>query len=131
MPRSQVAVIDNFDLGLPAAAAQVIEFKLRPDHGGVIQLRFENSEGENDATLSVQVSADGSSWNATSAANNLEVITNVSIPRKTFNDYELLLRPGIDNYVRVTGSGRTRVQLQLRHGGLLDIEDLANAAPTA
>ena len=99
--------------------------------GGVIQLRFENPEGLNDATISVEVSADNSTYAATTAANNLEAITNVSIPRKTFNDYELLLRQGVDLYMRVRGSGRTRVQMQVRTGGFLDIEDLSNAAPTA
>lgn len=131
MPATQTAVVDNYDFGLPALEGPVAVFRIRDNQGGKVEWLFENANGQNDVTMSIEVSPDNSAWAATTAANNLEAITDVAVPQKTNLSGTVLLRRGLDAFMRITGAGSARVVAQLRHNGILDIEDLSNAAPTA
>ncbi len=122
MPQSQVAAVQNFDVGLPAVEAEVLKF--RAHHGGKVQIRFENEEGDNDGTVSVKVAPDGSTWVDTTAADNLEAIVDEVIPRAQHRDFTILLRQEEDAYMQVVGLGETRLQVQLRSDMNLEVEKL-------
>lgn len=120
MPASQVANIAVFDFGAPAATGTVLQFRTKIDRSGKLDLKFENSDGANDLTVSVEVSTNGSSWAATTAGNNLVAVTNVAVPKKVSKEATILLRRGIDLYVRVRASGSARGQLQVRGDVILE-----------
>ena len=112
MPKSQVAVIANYDFGAPAVEAEVLKFRVKG--GGKLGLRFENADGVNDVEVTVQVSADGSSWTDTAATPNLEAVANETIQKRTFKDFTILLREGADAYMRVQAVGGARAVMQVR-----------------
>jgi hypothetical protein len=112
MPKSQVAAVQNFDVGLPATEGEVLKFRVV--HGGKVSMRFENAEGLYDGTVSVQVSPDGSTWADTTDADNLKGVVDEVIPQVEHRDYTLLLREGVDTHMRVVGLGETRLQVQIR-----------------
>jgi len=122
MPQSQVAVVQAYDFGAPAVAGEVLKFRTK--RGGKLQLSFENSEGLNDGTVSVEVSEDGTTFVATTAANNLVAVTNEVIKRGTHREFAILLRHEKDVYFRVTASGQTRMNVQIRSDQVLEIEKL-------
>lgn len=109
-----------YDFGAPVAIGTVLQFRTKPNTGGKLTLKFENPEGANDGTVSVEVSADNSSWAATTAANNLAAVTSVSVPKKVTKEATILIRRGTDNYVRVRALGGCRMQLQIRGDHLLE-----------
>ena len=119
MPASQTAHIDTFDFGAPSTEATIKDWAVRDDQGGNVYIRFENAEGLADGTVTLQVSADDSTYADTTAAANLEAVADVSIPRKTFKDFTINLRAGKDKYLRLLASGGCRMTAQIRHGGIL------------
>ncbi len=121
MPRRQAAAVDVYDFGAPAAEATVLDFKVK--QGGKLDLMFENLEG-NDLTVSVEVSEDGTSYAATTAANNLAAVTDEVIAAATNKDFTILARQDLDNYVRVLASGATRANMQVRPDGVLQIRQI-------
>lgn len=112
MPKSQVAVIANYDFGAPAVEDEVLKFRVKG--GGKLGLRFENADGVNDVEVTVQVSADGSSWADTTAAANVVAVANESIQKRTFKDFTILLRQTQDAYMRVQAVGGARAVMQVR-----------------
>jgi hypothetical protein len=120
MPQNQVANIAVFDFGAPAATATVLKFRAKPNVGGKLDLKFENSDGANQITVSVEVSADNVTYAATTAGNNLAAVTNLAVPRKVSKEATILLRRGVDLYLRVTASGSARGQLQMRGDPILE-----------
>ena len=130
MPKSQIAAISSYEAGLPATAPANGVLTLKAKQGGKVSVRIENMH-DASATVSATVSSDDATYNATTAANNLEAITNVVIPPRTYKDFTVLLRQGIDTWLRFTGSGGTRVNFQVRDNGILDVDDQKNPAPTA
>lgn len=120
MPLSQVANVSVFEFGAPATTGTVLQFRVKPDQGGKLDFKFENPEGDNAAIVSVEVSADNSSWAATTAGNNLAAITALSVGRKHVRDATILVRRGVDLYLRVRASGSTRCSLQLRGDEILE-----------
>jgi hypothetical protein len=71
MPVSQVANVANYDFGAGSSLAQVLKFRVLK--GGKLVITFEAPE--DTLSVSAQVSADDSTYAATSVANNLSVIT--------------------------------------------------------
>jgi len=120
MPASQVAKVQNFDFGAPAAEASVLKFQVRK--GGKCTLRFENPEGVADGEVTVQVSDDGTTWADMTAANNLTAVANVSIPRKQWREYVVLLRETKDAFMQVLAVGSTRLQMQIRADAKLEVD---------
>lgn len=120
MPLSQVANIGVYDFGAPTTVGTVLQFRVKGNQGGKVIMAFENPDGENNGTVSVEVSVNGSSFSATTAGNNLTAVTNLSVPRKVRKEATVLLRRDIDLYVRVTASGPARMQLQLRGDQILE-----------
>jgi hypothetical protein len=119
MPSSQTAHIDTFDFGAPVALTAVKDWKVRADEGGNIYIRFENAEGDADGVVSLLVSADDTTYTATTATNNLVAVTTETIAQKTFKDFTINMRAGTDKYLRLSASGGCRMTAQLRHGGIL------------
>ena len=120
MPASQVANIAVFGFGAPTATGTVLQFRKKPDASGKLVLKFENADGVNDLTVSVETSENNSSWNATTAGNNLAAVTNVSVPKRTSKETTILLRRGLDLYVRVRASGGAKGELQIRGDAILE-----------
>jgi hypothetical protein len=111
MPMGQVASVPTYDVGCPAAEAAVLKFAV--SHGGKATIRFEN-DGDNDATVSVQVSADNSTYVDTSDAQNLKAVVDEVIQRGCKKEFVVLLRPGKDLFMQVLAYGNTRMQVQIR-----------------
>lgn len=120
MPQTQVANIGVYDFGAPVATGTVLTFRTKPDKSGKLILEFTNDDGANDLVVSVEVSSDGSSFSATTVANNLAAVTNVAVPKKVTKESTILLRRGIDLYMRVRASGGARGQLQIRGDQILE-----------
>jgi hypothetical protein len=112
MPQMQSAQVAVADFGAPNVAAPVLVFQALS--GGVVDLDFFNSEAKTDLTVSVQVSADGITYNATSVNNNSAVITNVAVQPRVQRNFTINLRNNIDNYFRVVASGGVRGTMQYR-----------------
>jgi hypothetical protein len=133
MPDLQVASVDVFDFGAagtgnPAAgnAATVLLFEVK--RAGKVQFTFSNPD---DSVLTVTVQT-ASALTASAgeftlfadiaAATHLSLIANIAVPAKTNSaPYDVLLREGLDKYVRVLATGRVRGQLQVRPGNSLSL----------
>lgn len=123
-------VVTAFSGGIDGDAAAVVKkFRLKQASGGKLILEFTNDDGVNDLTVSVQVAftptgltptGANNGWAATTVANNLTAVTNISVPKKTTKSATLLLRRGIDHYVRILGVGRCRAQVQIRGDQILE-----------
>jgi len=111
MPARQIASVDNYDFGAPAVEAEVLQFEVLI--GGKLALTFVN-EGESDLEVTVQVSADGSSWADTTAGNNLVAVANETIIPKTNKDYAIIARADVDLYLRVQAVDGVHGSLQVR-----------------
>ena len=122
MPQSQVAAVQNFDFGAPAVEAVVLKFRVK--HGGEAQLRFENTVGEADGEVTVQVAPDGTTWADTAAAENRVAVANEAIPQKQKRDFTILLRHNLDKWVQVLAVGGCRMGLQIRADMNLEIEKI-------
>jgi len=119
MPQTQTAQVALYDFGAPAGAlAEVLKFRARK--GGKLDLKLENP-GVEAFNASVQVSADGTTWAATTAANNGTAVTNLAVPAKQSKEATINLRDGQDNFVRVLANGGVRGQIQIRPDSLLEI----------
>lgn len=126
MPTPQVANIGTYDFGAAVAAGApgdvVLVFRKKPGQGGKVRMTFVNPP-DNPAgslTVSVEVSEDGTSYAATTAANNLVAITNHVLPSRTNKNFELLLRVD-DAFMRVRAIGALRGQLLFHGDEMLDI----------
>lgn len=107
MPLPQAASLAVFPFGAtgsgnPVAGNRVLRFKT--DVPGKYAFRFSSPEADT-ITASIRVSADDTTYNATTSGNNLVAVTNVSIPPKTNKVYEVLLRADTDKYVDVIATG--------------------------
>jgi hypothetical protein len=111
------------------SASVVLRFRVKHDQGGKLDLKFENAIGENAMTVSVQVATSptgltptspNGGYAATTAGNNLAAVTNLSVPKRTSKEATILLRRGVDRYVRVLATGSCRGQLQIRGDQILE-----------
>jgi len=150
MPKSQVAAVSNYDVNFPVGAAAadqvpVLALRSRFGRGGKITFRIEptsgfggeNEDAESDVEVSIEVSADGVTFTPTTAANNGVAVTDEAIPALTHGEFEINLRQGLDNVVRVQGRGTdrgSRVHIQVRGNSDLDLvfegQDLSAKGPT-
>jgi hypothetical protein len=125
-PSPQVANIGTYDFGAPAAAGApgdvVLVFRKKPGMGGKVTMTFVNPVDNPAGTLTVsaEVSEDGTSYAATTAANNLVAITAVALVSRQKRTFELLLRVD-DAFLRIRASGALRGQLLFHGDELLDI----------
>ena len=131
MPSTQTALRAVYDFGAPSAEGIVLGFRLRANQGGKFELLVENPISSRPATpgfelsglqvpitYSIQVApVDGDglpgTFIATTAALNLEAITDVVVGAGQNNAHTLLLKPGIDVFVLMVASGGARGQLQV------------------
>ena|SRR3990172_8170174 len=120
MPASQVANIGVYDFGAPRVTGTVLQFRVKNNASGKLDLKFENAVGDAAGAVSVEVSTNGSSWAATTAGNNLAAITAVAVPQKVERAFTILLRRDLDAYMRVRASGACRMQLQIRGDPILE-----------
>lgn len=123
MPRTQAAHVPTYQFGAPDVAGApgdvVLMFEVR--QGGRQELRFEASDAEEDVTVSVEVSETLPTWAATTAAANVEAVTNEVIKPRTSRNFTVMLRPGKDNFMRVRATGGDRGELQIRGPAELEI----------
>lgn len=125
-PTPQVANIGTYDFGAPAAAGApgdvVLIFRKRPGQGGKVTLTFVNPVDNPAGTLTVstEVSEDGTTYAATTAANNLVAITGATLVSRQKRTFEQLFRVD-DNFMRVRASGALRGQLLIHGDELFDI----------
>jgi hypothetical protein len=123
MPQNQSAQVANFEVGTPVAAGVVAKFRVNRV-GGEVDFTFTN-DGDNTSLVSVEVSSDDSSYNATTAANNKTAVTNLSLVPKASDTVTVLLRAGIDKFVQVKGSGGTRLGIQMRRHEQAGVEEMS------
>lgn len=112
MSHAQTAQVQNYDFGAPAVLTEVLRF--RASRGGIMHLRFEATNSENDLVVSVQVSPDGVTTAATTSTNNTSAVTGMTVKKGLENQAIVALRQGVDNFVHVLASGPGRGQLQIR-----------------
>lgn len=142
MPQKQVAAVSVYDVNAPSVAATVLVLRSRFGRGGKVRFNFRPTTGfggfdeaaENDATVSLEVSQDGVSFSATTASDNLAVVTDEVVGALTDKTFEIALRQGVDDFVRVVASGGTRLQIQVQPNEDLEIvqegQDLRAKGPT-
>lgn len=112
----QTAVNDRFSFAAPAVAASVLKFRVM--RGGQVTLRFGNEDGEADITVSAEVSVDNVTYAATTAGNNGEAVTGVTVKRKQApKSFTVRLRPSIDNYLSIKASGAAKGDMVIVEGG--------------
>ena len=128
MPQLQSAQVANYDFGAPNVAGApgdvVLRFTLQ--RGGKLDFSFANPVGDADFLASVEVSADGVTYAATTVANNTLAITNASIRRKhAALGFSISLRANLDRFLRIRASGGARGEVQIRDQGCgLDIQSI-------
>jgi hypothetical protein len=141
MPQKQVAAVTVYDVNAPVVKDTVLVLRMRESRGGKVTFSFKPTTGfggldespENDAEVNVEVSEDGTSYVATTAPNNGTAVTDEAVPALTEQTFEVSLRAGTDNYVRVRASGGTRLQIQTRPNENLELvqegQDLRDKGP--
>lgn len=133
MPQSQTASMGNYDFRAPVAEAEVLRFRTQPNKSGKLTLLFENPESDNSITVTLQVAPAGAdnvtpgSWADTSAANNLVAVADLVVQPRTQRDAAILIRPGVDAWVRLQASGGGRGILQIRGDDILEKVDFDTA----
>lgn len=123
MPRTQTANVGNYDFGAPVAEGVALKFKTRDNQGGRLTARFENY-GDSDLTVTVQVSADDSTYADTAVATNGNAVADEVVPPRQHREFEFFLRAGQDNYMRVQALGGVRGLLQLRGDEILIVDQI-------
>ena len=141
MPETQVSAVSVYDVNAPVVKDTVLVLRLRESRGGKVLFSFRPTTGfgghdeapENDAEVNVEVSDDGVSYAATTAANNGTAVTDEAVPALTEQTFEVSLRAGTDTFVRVQASGGTRLQIQTRPNENLEVvqegQDLRSKGP--
>lgn len=117
MPQAQVAQGSFYDFGAPAASGQVLKFKVRPNAGGVLDFTFEAPDADADVTVSVQTAettaGDPGDFAATTSGKHGAAITSEVIKPRTNRTFRIVLRPGVDKWVRVLASGSDRCGVRI------------------
>lgn len=124
MPRQQVANIGTYGFGAGVTENAPLTFSVR--RGGRITARVENQNDPLTGAIAVtlQVSADGTTWADTAATPNGTAVADVSIPARQFREWQILLRQGQDNFFRLQASGGGRGELQIRNDEILQIKSV-------
>lgn len=130
MPMTQTAKQSTYDIGAPNTADAMIGWRTRKNRGGKVRIKVERavqdqSENPGNMTFSVQVApaqADGTpgTFIATTAALNLEAITNETVGLGQSKSYEILIGANRDAFVLFKASGGCRAQVHIEHDDLLD-----------
>jgi hypothetical protein len=122
MPRTQVANIGTYGFGAGVTENAPLTFSVR--RGGRLTVRAENQNEPNTTALAVtlQVSADGTTWADTTAAANTTAVADVSIPARQYREWQISLRQGQDNFFRLQAVGGGRGELQIRGDEILQIK---------
>lgn len=119
MPRTQTANTGIYDFGAPTAEGVVLQFRVK--QGCLLTARLEN-QSDVSITATLQVSPDASTWADTAATPNTTAVADVVIPPRQYREYQINLRQGQDNYLRLQASGGGRGVLQLRGDEHLEIQ---------
>lgn len=119
MPRTQVANIGTYAFGAGVTANQPLLFSVR--RGGRLTVRLEN-QGDVAMTATLQVSADNTTFAATTAAANTTAVSAVSVPARQYREYQISLREGQDKFFRLSVSGGVRGEMQVRGDEILDVK---------
>lgn len=121
MPRTQVANIGTYAFGAGVSATNFPVFAVR--RGGRLTIRIEN-QGDAAMTVTLQVSADNSSWTTTTAAANTTAVSSASVPVRQYREYQISLREGQDKFMRLQASGGVRGEMQVRGDEILEIKSV-------
>jgi len=122
MPRTQVANIGTYGFGAGVTENAPLTFSVR--RGGRLTVRAENQNEPSTGAIAVtlQVSADNSSWADTTAAANTTAVADVSIPARQYREWQISLRDGQDKFFRLQAVGGGRGELQIRGDEILQIK---------
>lgn len=119
MPRSQLANIGTYGFGAGITENAPLLFSVR--RGGRLTVRAEN-QGDVAIAVTLQVSADNSSFADTTAAANGTAVADVSIPVRQHREWQISLRQGQDKFFRLQSVGGGRGELQIRGDEILEIK---------
>ena len=121
MPKSQIANIGHYTFGAGITENAPLTFRVR--HGGRLTVRAENNS-DRAMTVTLQVSADGSTWADTAATPNGTAVADVSIPVRQHREWQINLRQGQDNWFRLQAAGGAQGNLQIRGDEILEIHSV-------
>ena len=123
MPRTQAAHVPTYQFGAVdvAGAPGDVVLMFEVQQGGRQEFRFESADADEDITVSIEVSETLPTWVATTAADNIEAVTDEVIKPRTSRNFTVLLRAGKDNFVRVRATGGDRGEVQIRGPAELEI----------
>lgn len=124
MPRTQVANVGTYGFGAGVTENAPLTFSVR--RGGRLSVRVENQNEPLTGPISVtlQVSADGSSWTDTAATPNGTAVADVSIPARQYREWQINLRQGQDNFFRLQAAGGGRGEAQIRGDEILQLKTI-------
>jgi len=122
MPRTQVANIGTYGFGAGVSENAPLTFAVR--RGGRLTVRVENQNEPSTTALTVtlQVSADNSTWADTTAAANTTAVADVSVPARQYREWQISLRQGQDLFFRLQAAGAGRGEMQVRGDEILQIK---------
>lgn len=139
MPANQVASKSNYDLGAPGVANAMLGWRVRKNRGGKVRVLVtrdvqDQTEATGNATFSIQVApalATGlpGTFIATTAALNLEAVTNEVVGLGQTKSYEILLGANRDAFMLIKAAGGCRMQVQLEHDDMLDLWNTTAGLP--
>lgn len=117
MPRRQAALIASYPFGSSGANA-ALQWVVKK--GAKLQGRVESTDVDLTG-IALEVSPDGTTWNATTVANNGQAVTNATAVAGGTFDFDIRLRPGLDNYLRFRATGGSGI-LEIAGDSVLDIQ---------
>ena len=115
MPRPQTATVANYGFGGANTLTEVGRWQALSG----VRMQLKIAAYEVPITISIKVSADAVTWNATTSAANVSAVTSVVIPAYTSYDVDVLLRQGTDNWVQLLAMGGGKLDFQVREDAAL------------
>lgn len=126
-----ITVVDFSGGNSKTVGADVLEFRVKENRGGKLRLTFEAAVATGAYSVSVQVAPSRpavlltpSTYIATDATLNLAAVTDFTVNARGSRDATILLRPGVDNYVRFLATGGVRGTVTMRGDEVLEIEQI-------
>lgn len=102
--------------------SNALVFRVKEDVGGTLELLFENTIGDEDLTVSVEVASSPTGTTTPHSATGYAagIVTQATVVRRGTRAYTQLMRRGQDLYLRVRSAGRARGMLQIRGDQILE-----------
>lgn len=121
MPKTQIANIGHYPFGAGITENAPLTWRVR--QGCRLTVRAENNS-DRAIAVTLQVSADGSSWSDTAATPNGTAVADVSVPVRQHREWQVNLRQGQDLWFRLQAVGGGQGNLQIRGDENLEIHSV-------